>query len=235
MTAARIAVALVLGLLTALAPAYALAQDVPTDDPPPDMVDEEQEPPPPPPTFTPPKAGGPRRLTPGGGPLPDPWQVWANDSLMPTPPIRIVVWTTSCDEYGASCIDWPNGQTVIKVGAETDVVAQYEFLHELGHAFDWWYLDRRSRARFKRLIKLDRGWWKGASPPGERFAMAYSLCAMSDAVPTSDLYPGYDYAPSTATHRAACAFIRESARCGAGRRARTSRVTARCARAARRQ
>jgi hypothetical protein len=53
--------------------------------------------------------------------------------------------------------------------------------HELGHLYDWRYLDDVEREQFRALARIPAGaaWYEGRSlAPAERFADAYASCAL---------------------------------------------------------
>jgi len=101
------------------------------------------------------------------------------------------------------------------------------FFHELGHVFDWLVMTDGVRSRFAALIHRSAEWnWTSTNhnPPVEQFAEAYSMCARHRVI-KAVAYGNYDYTPTPARHRRACALIRGAARHPAARPAPAPAVT----------
>jgi hypothetical protein len=157
--------------------------------------------------------------------MPDPWQQWANNALVPTVADRVALSTDPCPSYGYSsdgttaCFD-PNGAqpTIHLAGPHT--YDRTQFFHELGHAFDASVMTGASRAGFVKIMRYRTSSWTATSPGSdesaeERFASAYSLCARRSRVSRdSSLYGpghGYGYQPTASQHRRVCALVRRAA------------------------
>jgi hypothetical protein len=143
------------------------------------------------------------------------YQRWTDASRVPTPKGRIEVKLTShaCGEGGACMSYRRHARPVIEFDFPegSDRYSHYEFVHELGHVFDYLYMNGRERATFEGIMGLRGRWWAGADPPGEKFAMAYSFCALGARNPArSREYWGYDYLPTVRQHRRVCALIRHA-------------------------
>lgn len=79
--------------------------------------------------------------------------------------------------------------------------------HELGHIFDYNYMDDGARNRFRTIMRESRTWRSvTAESPHERFAEAFTLCVRSVRFPRSN-GGAYGYAPTVRQHRAICGMI----------------------------
>jgi hypothetical protein len=92
------------------------------------------------------------------------------------------------------------------------------FLHELGHAFDTTELNSKQRNQFRALIGTRCVWWstrcwngKHTLPPGERFAEAYSACAIGLTREQLEErgYVSYGWHPHPSIESKLCDLIRE--------------------------
>jgi hypothetical protein len=92
-----------------------------------------------------------------------------------------------------------------------------DFLHELGHQFDYNVMTDAARASFMRIARLS-GPWRSASPnpAHERFAEAYRMCALNPRRP-DETQMGYLYEPSVRQHRRVCALIERTGKRPAAR------------------
>jgi hypothetical protein len=148
-----------------------------------------------------------------GAPAFDPFQRWADRSAMPTPPGKVTIDldTTTCDGAVACTTSLP---PTIWFGPLAD---RGDFLHELGHQFDYYVMTDASRASFMRIAGV-RGPWRtdGANPPHERFAEAYRMCALNPRRPDEGQM-GYLYEPTVREHRRACALIQRTGKRPAAR------------------
>lgn len=122
---------------------------------------------------------------------------------MPRPTGKVILDLKENGCHGYDCsIPWASPPRIIMFRS-VDRYSRWEFLHELGHVFDWQHrrvADRRWRARLEQVL----GWAKWEVEP---FAMAYSWCARNPRWPAYRLYPGYYYWPTVYQHRAACRVL----------------------------
>src|SRR3954451_1634811 len=144
------------------------------------------------------------------GNVAQPYQQWLYWSLMPT--TRSTIWIIHREPACgvAECALPTKREIYIYNGLDRYTV--YDFMHEVGHIVDYLRADDRERRVWKRFIgKPGQGWWQGADPPGEQWAMAYSLCSQLRDLSAPTPYPGYGWTPSPAKHHAACRLIRRIA------------------------
>jgi hypothetical protein len=142
-----------------------------------------------------------------GAPVFDPFQRWADRSAMPTPPgkVTVLLHTDVCGEAAACTTSLP---PTIWFGTDAD---RGDFLHELGHQFDYSVMTDSARASFMRIVGREGAWRSsGANPTHERFAEAYRMCARDPRRP-DDSRMGYLYEPSVRQHRRVCALIERTA------------------------
>ena len=158
-------------------------------------------------------AGVPALTRPGGRPLGDPWQRWADASLMPTVPGRVVVRLRGCPALprAAGCVYRKRPRTIyLRRGLRGPRAV---LLHELGHLFDLQVMNNRDRGRFRRIMHAGRRkWWAGRIPLAEQFAEAYSFCARYRRIVSIGRYASYRYSPSRGQHRSVCGLIVAAAR-----------------------
>jgi hypothetical protein len=140
--------------------------------------------------------GAVKLMTPGGKALPGRWQSWADASLVPTVLGRVVVRRARCPARpaAAGCVYTRRPRTIwLRPGLRDP---RGVLLHELGHVYDLLVMNNRDRARFRRIV-VGRGsarkWWKGARPPAEQFAGAYSWCARYARIVSITRYSSYAY------------------------------------------
>ena len=160
------------------------------------------------------KPGDLRLVTPSGRSLPQPWQRWAQASLVPTVRGRVTVRLTGCPALprAAGCVYNRRPRVIyIKRGVSR---AHSVLLHELGHLFDLRVMNNGDRGRFRRIFRQPRrrAWWKGSIPLAEQFAEAYSFCARYRRIVSITRYASYRYRPSSRQHEAVCRLIRNAAR-----------------------
>lgn len=136
---------------------------------------------------------------------PQPYQAWADNARVPTPPGTVTLDLAGCDELFACA---PEGSRSIFLSA--DDASPRVLLHELGHVFDDTVLPAWARDRFQAILRR-RGAWAAASsrrPANEQFAEAYALCARHASI--KERYAGgYEYSPTPAQHRQVCSVIRQ--------------------------
>jgi hypothetical protein len=141
------------------------------------------------------------------GKVAQPYQSWADGSLMPTPPGIVVVHPDPCP----SAPDWAAGCALPDIraiylgpGARTPD----RFLHELGHIFDHDVMTDPLRAVFAATIHHPSAWAGAPSInlPQEQFAEAYALCALHHTI-RGTWYGMYGYTATATPHRAGCAVI----------------------------
>lgn len=155
-------------------------------------------------------------LAPGGRP----YQRWVDHAKVPTPPTTIQIEETPCpsDDRTSACT-WVGGPIHL-VPRRLGPVVRHEFLHELGHSFDYLVMTEWARARFLKIIRDSPPWHAPANSPHEQFAEAWAFCARFGAAKRSRrlrrrmLFAsvGYGYALNWRTHRRACALIQNVAR-----------------------
>jgi hypothetical protein len=141
-----------------------------------------------------------------GGPLFDPFQRWADRSAMPTPTgkVTVLLHTDACGDAAACTTSLP---PTIWFGKDAD---RGDFLHELGHQFDYSVMTDAARGSFMRILGLTGAWRSsGPNPTHERFAEAYRMCARDPRHP-DDTRMGYLYEPTVRQHRRVCALIQRT-------------------------
>ncbi len=132
---------------------------------------------------------------------------WAHGSAVPLPPGKITVRFADCPRYPRfdACVQSWRPRTIwMKPGLYG---ARAVFLHEVGHVFDMTVLRNGDRASFKRIHGHGSRWWRGAQPPAEWFADAYSLCARRRSLSKRPAVTNYGYAPTPARHAATCRLL----------------------------
>lgn len=78
--------------------------------------------------------------------------------------------------------------------------------HELGHIFDYNFMDDEARNRFRSIMRDPRPWRSPPNSPHEQFAEAFETCVRSVRYPRS-AGSAYDYVPTTRQHGAVCGMI----------------------------
>lgn len=157
----------------------------------------------------------------------------ANDPRVPMPP-HVSVLRQACAGYDSSQVaGCASTETSIEIKPGSGPAVYW---HEVGHLFDYQVLDDHYRDAFRMITHDGRGWWgedvlladgtlnPSYNPPGERFAGAYSMCAMqhtgrplygADSVTyTRDgrkrpdaVWGDYGYRASWRRHQRVCALI----------------------------
>jgi hypothetical protein len=143
-----------------------------------------------------------------GAPLLDPFQRWADRSAMPTVPgtVSVHLDNVMCGESVACTTALP---PTIWFGSGAD---RGDFLHELGHQFDYNVMNDAARAAFMRIAGIDGPWRSGGPNPAyERFAEAYRMCARDPRHPDESRM-GYLYEPTVRQHRRVCVLIQHVGR-----------------------
>jgi hypothetical protein len=158
-------------------------------------------------------------VTPDGTAAPQPWQAWADNSLVPTPAGTVTFANDYCPATHWSACYTPLARVIYMAGPNAANRAQ--FFHELGHDFDSNNMTDAYRAGFIRIMRYRTpSWWAAANPvdaesAGERFATAYSVCARRQTIARDGWRygpgHGYGYSPTRAQHRRVCALIRRAA------------------------
>ena len=141
------------------------------------------------------------------GRVADPYQQWLRQSLLPTTDSRIflVYLEPAC---GVAECAHPTQHTIFMYRG-VDRFTAYDFMHEVGHIVDYLRTDNRERRVWARFVgQPNAGWWQGANPPGEQWAQSYALCSQLRELRGRTPYPGYNWDPSPAKHRAACRLQR---------------------------
>ncbi len=128
-----------------------------------------------------------------------PFALWASEAQVPLPTTPVTVVRAESSVYSAQYL--PPNQINWYWPTTTDPRSKPLFLHELGHHFDYTTLKRKARRKFSRLFK-----WGPYEWDREKFAMAYSFCAMG-AYPIEGWF-GYGYGPSVEKHNRACEVLR---------------------------
>jgi hypothetical protein len=141
------------------------------------------------------------------------YQRWVASAAVPTPHTTIALQDGLCPgapSWAAACsLPLQHQIWLTSEGRQSSV-----FFHELGHVFDWLVMTDSVRARFAALIRRPGEWnWTttNRNPPVEQFAEAYSMCARHRTI-RAVAYGNYDYTPTPARHRRACALLRSAAR-----------------------
>ena len=157
--------------------------------------------------------GAVRLLSPGGKRLKGRWQSWADESLMPTPRLRVKVYRTGCpaEPKAAGCVYTRRSRVIYLRAKLRD--PRGVFLHELGHIFDLRVMNNRDRGRFRRTMGRSpkRKWWRGRMPLAEQFAEAYSWCSRYTKIVSISRYSSYRYRPSKRQHQRVCDLIQRAA------------------------
>jgi hypothetical protein len=149
-------------------------------------------------------------VTPDGRPA-QPYQTWANKSLVPTPAGTVIVHLESCPgapEWAGGC-SMPAQRTIYLGPA---AMTRARFMHELGHIFDAADMTDPLRQLFQNVSRAAGPWASAAAndPADEKFAEAYSLCARHKTIRAAQ-YGMYAYTATPAMHRRACSVIRRAA------------------------
>lgn len=143
------------------------------------------------------------------GEIAQPFQTWADRSLVPTPPGAVVVIRERCrDGRHSYCASATEPVIWLAPGR----VPESTFLHELGHVFDQQVLTDAHRAQFlAQNWMAHRPWRADEDSPQEQFAEAYSVCAR---VRRYDGMVGvsFGYRLGKKRHRRNCDLIRRAAR-----------------------
>jgi hypothetical protein len=146
------------------------------------------------------------------GRTPQPYQQWVYEAKVPTVagPVRLIgsMCPDRLNEYGCTGPD----QTIYLTRYPTLSTLEFrqEFLHELGHQFDYW-MPQWVRDRFQAIMRDQRPWRDVPNAPLEQFAQAYSLCGLGGSLARRYLKGNtgaYDYTPTTKQNRAVCKLIR---------------------------
>lgn len=114
-----------------------------------------------------------------------PWQSWADRSLIPLPPTDYVVHFDACTRLavdGFACAYVDNLRDIFISPDSPPSERRRLLLHEIGHMVDARYMDDNARSAFRRIAWARGGPWlsnSSAEPSaGEQFAEAFSLCAI---------------------------------------------------------
>lgn len=104
--------------------------------------------------------------------------------------------------FGSACAMAP--QTVYAYGQVTHT----DYMHELGHIYDYNFLTDQQRGTFLYLIHEKR-WWLAPAPnsPHEKFAVAFSFCARNPDRLMGHAAGDFGYFPSRRTHRRVCRWM----------------------------
>lgn len=155
-----------------------------------------------------------------------PYQQWVDAAKVPTPDLQVTVIEEPCPGYlNSNGCTLENDRLYLhpeRIGLPSQ--GPWLFLHEIGHIFDRLYMTDSGRAAFSGIFADTRPWeWLESpttlrpgpgtiGPPMERFAQAYSECAIKG--PALLRRPRharkYRYRPSPRQHARACALILEA-------------------------
>jgi hypothetical protein len=143
---------------------------------------------------------------------------WAAHSAVPTANATITVVPTSCPEGEVEACSTTTGpfQLYMPDGGAQEEATHLNFLHELGHVFDFSARTHRYRARFLSIMHFGgTAWMDSEVQPDELFAMAYSYCAAGLDFPRMKyalrhIYWGYGYSPTARQYRQTCALLRQA-------------------------
>jgi hypothetical protein len=159
-------------------------------------------------------------------------QGWVDRALVPTPNVTVAMFLAPCPEQfdgdveACTYVDAPI--TIYFDPAHHP--DRFGFLHEIGHIFDATLMTDVDRIRFRAIMHDTNPDWWGQYPdvsdydnPGERFADAYSLCALRRRLVADSLDndlrwhgpndgSGYDYFPTEFQHRKVCKLIQSASR-----------------------
>jgi hypothetical protein len=143
-----------------------------------------------------------------------PYQRWADAANAPTPDTQIVLEPSGCPDREEPGCTWPGGpihfdRDAILALSDHPVEVRGEFLHELGHQVDY-AMPQRTRERFLHVMGYTWPWRSSANSNHERFAEAYSRCAVGGKAARRLPRGGYDYIPTKRQQRAVCRLLRKA-------------------------
>jgi len=151
-------------------------------------------------------------VNPNGRPMPERWQRWARNSLVPLVEGRVRIFLSGCPRrpHAVACVYTRRKRTVYI--NRRRAVLPVTLYHELGHLFDLRVMNNGDRRRFKKIVgRPRRPWYGGANPTSEWFGEAYAFCARYRRIRSVRSYAMYGYNPTPAEHEAACRLIRRAA------------------------
>lgn len=133
-------------------------------------------------------------------------------------PLPMIVYVadvpTECGHQGAAACAWdlPGPQDMVIADAS---LTRDQFLHELGHVFDFTTMNDRSRSAFQAVTGDRRPWHAGYTrSPSEQFAEAYRTCAVYRRPPHYELgglFAAAAYRPTADQWLRACNVIAAAA------------------------
>ena len=167
------------------------------------------------------------RLVTERGEVPGAYQRWADRSHVQTPDVGIRLLFRECPGLPRSrgCVFDDGRPPRIYLNLRylvNDRLRHFVLMHEIGHYFDFLYLDGEIRERFQRILGIDRPWRRTTplpedfqptaytlGPPAELFAQAYAECAIKGPeIPRRPRRPmRYRYRPSPLQHERICRLI----------------------------
>jgi hypothetical protein len=98
---------------------------------------------------------------------------WIDHSKLPTPRGTITVEDRDCFDYGGSSCAWRDSATIYLNPDDN----RGDFMHELGHFFDYWEMTDAARRRFLAIEGDTREWVSPPNSPHEQFAEVYRYLA----------------------------------------------------------
>jgi len=151
-------------------------------------------------------------VDPTSQPIGGQFQSWADAAQMPTLSGTLILDVTTDGPCPIACSEGPGQEWILPDGSTTvdtaaaygpaetwviPTVDQYSLYWELGHQFDWLYLDDATRANLATLWGSSAQWWdteagllQGYEDGLEAtFASVYSLCSLGDTDSTSLPWP----------------------------------------------
>ncbi len=161
-------------------------------------------------------------VRPDGAPVGGAWQTWVDRSKVPTAPGPVLFAFDHCPRAVGGCYwgypDWDGRPREVRISpllTSGNGWRREALLHELGHDFDAHVMTGAARRRFMVIMRYPTAPWRGphgeVQPPIERFADAYSECAIYGAARDQEVegkLPGFANDPTPHQHRRVCSLIR---------------------------
>lgn len=132
-----------------------------------------------------------------------PYQRWVDEARVPTPDVTLTVVEAPCPYEQATGCTRDDASTI---WLNPVLGHRHEFLHELGHQFDYHVMTDEARAQFLAIRHDTRAWRSPPDSPHEQFAEAYALCAQPQRANWHQA--AFRYWQGRSAHRAVCGLIR---------------------------
>jgi hypothetical protein len=157
---------------------------------------------------------------PFGNPAADVFTQWGEGAGIPLSPYPVTLYTQEeCPVLGPDFYCALLDDTVyfeeVETADEANGPLRYDFLHELGHLYEYdvftWAGDLRRRFLRAARVKSTAGNPSRTVKPNEKFAEAFASCAFDEKrLAPYRAYRGYGWRPPVAVHRRLCGLIRAS-------------------------